>query len=118
LKKKLSNGGGDIPKAGLKSWLRRFLLGIAFGIPTLKFKAPKYLDNLPEDLDFQVIKTSFAAQRSELKSFLDTLPNEILEGEVWKHQRAGKMSIAQMVDFFEDHFGRHEKQLGKAISPT
>jgi uncharacterized damage-inducible protein DinB len=116
LKKKLTNGGSDIPKAGVKSWYRRFVLRIAFGIPTLKFKAPKYLDNLPDDLDYHTIKTTFATQRTELKNFIDSLPNPVLESEVWKHQAAGKMSIAQMLDFFEDHFGRHEKQLGKAIS--
>jgi hypothetical protein len=35
---------------------------------------------------------------------------------VWKHARAGKMSIAQMLDFFEDHFNRHEQQLKRAIN--
>ena len=115
LQKKLSSGGKGIPKAGFKSWGRRFLLRVAFAVPTLKFKAPKYLDDLPETSDFQDLKLRFTEQRTALKSFLDTLPDDLLEGEVWKHARAGKMSIAQMLDFFEDHFNRHEQQLKRAI---
>ncbi len=115
LQKKLSNGGGAIPKAGFKSWGRRFLLRLAFALPTLKFKAPQYLGNLPESSDFKDLKMRFATQRATLKAFLDTMSDELLEGEVWKHARAGKMSIAQMLDFFEDHFDRHEQQLKKAI---
>ena len=115
LKKKLSSGGGNIPKAGFNSWLRRFLLRIAFALPTLKFKAPQYLGNLPESSDFKDLKIRFTAQRAELKNYLDTLPDNLLEGEIWKHARAGKMNIAQMLDFFEDHFDRHEQQLKKAI---
>ena len=115
LQKKLSSGGGDIPKAGFKSWGRRFLLRVAFALPTLKFKAPQYLGDLPESSDFNDLNKRFATQRADLKAFLDTMSNDLLEGEVWKHARAGKMSIAQMLDFFEDHFDRHERQLKKAI---
>ena len=115
LQKKLSNGGGDIPKAGFTSWSRRFLLNVAFALPSLKFKAPQYLGDLPETSDFNDLKMRFATQRAELKAFLDTMSDDLLEGEVWKHARAGKMSIAQMLDFFEDHFDRHERQLKKAI---
>ena len=115
LQKKLSSGGGDIPKAGFNSWWRRFLLRVAFALPTLKFKAPQYLGDLPESSDFTDLKIRFATQRAALKAFLDTMPDALLEGEVWKHARAGKMSIAQMLDFFEDHFDRHEQQLKKAI---
>jgi uncharacterized damage-inducible protein DinB len=115
LQKKLSSGSSAIPKAGFKSWGRRFLLRVAFALPLLKFKSPKYLGDLPETSDFQDLKSRFAEQRAALKSFLDTMPDELLEGEVWKHARAGKMSIAQMLDFFEDHFNRHELQLKRAL---
>jgi uncharacterized damage-inducible protein DinB len=115
LQKKLSGGGGNIPKAGIKSAWRRFLLRVAFAMPNLKFKAPQYLGNLPEYSDFNDLKTRFATQRAALKAFLDTMSDDLLEGEVWKHARAGKMSIAQMLDFFEDHFARHERQLKRAI---
>ena len=115
LQKKLSGGGGDIPKAGFKSQWRRFVLRVAFALPTLKFKAPQYLGDLPESSDFKDLNRRFETQRADLKAFLDTMSDDLLEGEVWKHARAGKMSIAQMLDFFEDHFDRHEQQLKKAI---
>jgi uncharacterized damage-inducible protein DinB len=116
LKKKLSSGSDGIPKAGFKSWLRRFSLRVAFALPTLKFKAPEYLGDLPETSDFDDLKSRFTNQRKDIKIFLDTLSDDVLESEVWKHARAGKMSIAQMVDFFEDHFNRHEQQLKRAIT--
>jgi hypothetical protein len=115
LTKKLSSGTSGIPKAGFKSWGRRLMLRVAFALPTLKFKAPPSLGELPETSDFQDLKKRFANQRAELKNLLDSLPNETLEGEVWKHAVAGKMSIAQMLDFFEDHFDRHEQQLKRAL---
>jgi uncharacterized damage-inducible protein DinB len=116
LKKKLSHDSSDIPKAGIKSWGRRLMLRVAFALPNLKFKAPKSLGVLPETSDYTDLKHRFAQQRAELKAFLDAMPNDLLEGEVWKHARAGKMSIAQMLDFFEDHFSRHERQLKRALN--
>ena len=115
LQKKMSSGGKGIPKAGVRSWVRWALLRLAFAMPTLKFKAPARLPQLPETSEFDDLNKRFAAHRLEFKAFLDTLSDDLLESELWKHPRAGKMSIAQMLDFFVDHVNRHRKQLRRAI---
>ncbi len=115
LRKKMSSGGNNISKAGFKSWVRWALLRLAFALPTLKFKVPAQLPELPETSDFDDLNKRFVAHRLEFKAFLDTLSDDLLESELWKHPSAGKMSIAQMLDFFVDHVNRHRKQLQRTI---
>jgi hypothetical protein len=114
MRKKLSFDGVRVPRAGIKSRLRRFGLRVLFALP-FKFKAPANLDNLPENSDFNVLKTQWASQRLDLETFIESLPDNLIHSELWKHQIAGKMSIAQMVDFFEDHFDRHQKQIEQTL---
>jgi uncharacterized damage-inducible protein DinB len=113
IRKKLSFNG-PIPKAGVKSKFRRFTLWLAFALP-LKYKAPKNLEVFPDFTDFNELKNKWAAQRLDLQSFIASLPDNILESEIWRHQVAGKMTIAQMLDFFQDHVKRHQKQIQRTL---
>jgi DinB superfamily len=114
MKKKLSHGS-ILPKAGFKSKMRLLMLNIAFYLP-LKFKAPPILEeNLPSHSDFNALKNDWASQRLELQEFIDSLPDNVIESEIWNHPYAGKMNIAQMIDFFESHFDRHKKQIQKTL---
>ncbi len=113
MKKKLSHSV-NIPKAGVKSGLRRIALRIAFALP-FKYKAPQQLEVFPDYSDFDDIKIQWASQRLELQDFMEILPENLFKTEIWKHQIMGKMTIIQMIDFFEDHFDRHQKQIEKTL---
>ena len=113
MRKKLSFTS-QIPKAGFKSKLRYMVLNLAFALP-FKFKAPKGLDTLPEFTDFNDLKNNWASQRLDLQSFIESLPDNVLESEIWRHQVAGKMSIPQMLDFFHDHVKRHHGQITRTL---
>jgi uncharacterized damage-inducible protein DinB len=113
MRKKLSFTS-QIPKAGVKSYFRRLALDLVFALP-FKFKAPKGLDNLPEFTDFNELKNKWASQRLDLQAFIESLPDNVLESEIWRHQIAGKMTIAQMLDFFHDHVKRHQGQIKKTL---
>lgn len=113
MKKKLSYGI-KLPKAGFKSWLRRKILKVFFAIP-LKYKAPKQLETFPDNAKFEDLKTEWASQRLDFQEFIENLPDKLIDSEIWRHQIVGKMTISQMIDFFEDHFDRHQKQIERAI---
>ncbi len=114
MKKKLSFGTGDLPQAGFKSSWRRFMLRAAFALP-LKFKAPPQLEKIPEDLNFEELKQRWASLRAEYYDFLKDMPDTLVTAELWRHQIAGKMTILQMIDFFEDHVNRHRRQIERTL---
>ena len=114
MKKKLSYGV-NIPKAGFKSKMRRLALTIVFVLP-FKYKAPTQLETFPESADFENLKTEWASQRLDLQDFIEKLPDNVIESEIWRHQIFGKMNISQMIDFFETHFDRHKKQIEKTLN--
>ena len=114
MKKKLSFGT-DLPKAGFRSGLRRFALRIAFALP-FKFKAPPQLGKIPDDLDFVELKQRWASLRNEYYDFLKDMPDKVVVAELWRHQIAGKMTILQMIDFFEDHVNRHRLQIERTLN--
>ena len=114
MKKKLSYGV-NIPKAGFKSKLRRLALKIVFALP-FKYKAPTQLETFPDSVNFESLKIEWASQRLDLQDFIDKLPDNVIVSEIWRHQIFGKMNIFQMIDFFETHFDRHEKQIHKTLN--
>ncbi len=113
IKKKLSFGT-DLPKAGFQSGLRRFALRLAFALP-FKFKAPPQLGKMPEDLNFEELKQRWASLRAEYYDFLKDMPDKVITAELWRHQIAGKMTILQMLDFFQDHVNRHRSQIERTL---
>lgn len=113
MKKKLSHSI-KVPKAGIKSRLRRFALRVAFALP-FKYKAPPQLEVFPDYSNFDALKIQWASQRLELQDFIEILPDNVFHSEIWKHQIMGKMTISQMIDFFESHFDRHQKQIEKTM---
>ena len=113
MRKKLSFTS-QVPKAGFKSRMRRLMLRIAFNTP-FKFKAPYNLETFPDYGDFTDLKNKWASQRLDFQTFIETLPDNVLAGEIWNHQIAGKMNIAQMLDFFHDHVKRHQGQIKRTL---
>ena len=113
MRKKLSFDT-HLPQAGLKSHWRRFVLKLAFALP-IKVKAPANLENFPDDLNFEDLKNRWSALRTEYVTFLEALPDNLVTAELWRHQLAGKMNMAQMIGFFNDHVQRHRGQIERTI---
>jgi uncharacterized damage-inducible protein DinB len=114
MKKKLSFGFDNLQKAGFKSWLRRLALRIGFMLP-IKVKAPANLSNLPDNLNLADLKMRWANLRAEYITFFAELPELVFHAELWRHQIAGKMNLAQMLDFFDDHVNRHRGQIERTL---
>jgi len=115
IKRKLSFGD-DIPKAGFKAWFRAFYLRLIFLLP-IKIKAPDIVnvENMPGEIRFWEVLKKWKDVRKETEEFLDNMPDHLLKTELFKHTLVGKMSIRNMLIFFQLHFNRHQKQLQKVM---
>ena len=115
LKKKLSFNP-ELKRAGLAAGYRRFLLK-AYLMTPFKFKAPKAVseDALPAVSKLEEVGQQWKSNRHALRAFMETFPEEHYTKELYKHPLAGRMTLDGMLDFFEFHFDRHEKQIKKTL---
>lgn len=116
LKKKLSDPAA-IKKAGIGSAIRTWLLNLSQIIPGLKFKAPSFIseDKLPPVSDREAVFQQWRTGRAALRAFLESQPDEIFTKEAFRHPRAGRMTIVQMLSFFKSHLNRHARQIKRAL---
>lgn len=105
--------GGTIPKTGLSSSYKSLLLTIA--LRYFKFKMPAVLEEPPENLDAKTTMNKWNETRTELKQTIISFPDNLIDCEIFKHPRTGKMNIKQTVKFLQDHFDHHLKQIEQLI---
>ena len=115
LVKKLGNQN-HLQNAGILSKMRSLAINSYLRSP-LKAKAPARLsgDNLPDESSFWETAKQWTKQRAELRAFLDSLPKEAFKKEAFNHPIAGKISIYEVLTFFDAHFYNHRKQIRKAL---
>ena len=113
VKKKLSFNP-ELKNAGIKATIREFSLITYLNSP-LKRKAPEAIsgDNLPVFETFWKTAQQWKNQRIELREYLETLPEDLLKKEVYKHPFVGRITVGGMLRFFDKHFDRHMKQIQK-----
>lgn len=115
-KKKLSFNP-KLKKAGIASSVRATLAKFYLMSP-LKRKAPKGVsaEFLPDHDTLDSVKEKWNKTRIDIKQFIDDLPSEYVDKEVYKGPFGGRLSIEGMLEFFKYHFLRHKKQIQKALS--
>ena len=100
----------------LKSRLRGALLRVALRLPGLKFKvpptlppppAPEHLAPLPE------LREQWASVRRQLEQVLHEFPGNKLNHTVFRHPRAGWLTVGQTVASLLDHTLHHQQQLNR-----
>lgn len=118
VKKKMSFNP-KLEKAGMKASWNRFLVVTYLKLP-FKVKAPEGVsgEHLPEHSNFWETAKLWKQQRQELKELLSSLPEGSFDKELYKHPLSGKMKISGMLDFFEQHFRRHRKQINKILAKS
>ncbi|NUO00508.1 MAG: DinB family protein [Saprospiraceae bacterium] len=116
LRKKLSNPGA-IKKAGFGSAFRTWLLNLTQKVTLVKFKAPSYIneDHLPPVSEPEAVFKQWHALRREIRTFMEAQPDEVFAKEAFRHPRAGRITLLQMLLFFEAHFNRHVRQIKRAL---
>lgn len=106
-----------IPKSGIKSSLRHFLLKTALYLP-LKFKAPKLAEVHEEAPNLDEMKAEWESVRAGLKTLLEESGDETLSKAVYKHPRAGLLNMKQALEFFESHIAHHQKQIDSLVTDS
>jgi len=104
----------ELKNSGLGNGFRAMILG--FYMKTgIKRKAPEMIntENLPQDTKFWETVKLWKAQRQHLKTYLLGLEPQLYKKQLYKHPAAGKLSIYQMLNFFQQHFRRHKKAIEK-----
>lgn len=115
LKKKLGFKP-QLNKVGISDRFRALMLRFYLSLP-VKFKAPKVVGDevLPDHADFAETKADWLGVRTELRDYLNTLPEEHFSKSLYKHPFAGRMSLRGMLQFFGSHVERHAAQIERTL---
>ncbi|MEL6717876.1 MAG: DinB family protein, partial [Bacteroidota bacterium] len=83
----------------------------------MKRKAPEAIagENLPEYTTFWDVAKKWKSEREELRKSLAEIPEEIFTKELYKHPFAGRMTLEDMLAFFQAHYNRHKKQIYRTL---
>jgi hypothetical protein len=101
----------NLKTTGFNEYIRMVGLKLIFVLP-FSLKAPvNVLGDVPEKVDYKSITTEWNETRNKLKELLESLPDDILNKNVFKQPAIGRINVFQMLDFMQAHFNRHEKQV-------
>jgi len=106
----------ELKKAGLMSPLKILTYKTVSQLP-ITFKAPKGLGDsaLPEKDTIDNIKSTWQKNRGALENFLASLTEEQAKLAVYKHPAMGRISFKDMLNFFQDHYKIHLKQIERTL---
>ncbi|WP_069130293.1 DinB family protein [Rhodohalobacter halophilus] len=109
IKRKMSDSAA-IPEVTLGAKVRSLLLKFALKLP-VKFKAPKVAEVNEEYPDFEMMIDEWNSVRYELKGLMIQADEEIFNKTIYKHPRAGYLTLHQTIHFMKDHIDHHIKQI-------
>lgn len=104
----------ELEDAGPETEARMQSLETYLGSPQA-FPAPPNVGDIPEAPDLTSLDQEWIQQRQALKTFLEAQPDHILQKEIYKHPLSGRITLFQMLRFFELHTDRHRAQIFRAI---
>ncbi|MEO5905909.1 MAG: DinB family protein [Saprospiraceae bacterium] len=115
LKKKMSYPD-TIPSYSIQSWRAYYLTKFILLSP-IKVKAPPAIDMGTDKpvLPPQQLDGKWNELRTELKSFIDGHYPQFRSKLVYNHPFAGRMTMLQMLMFFNDHLDHHIRQMKKIM---
>jgi hypothetical protein len=116
VKKKTTNPHA-LERAGLGTWAREQLLGITLSSP-IKFKAPALVseEKFPQETALEKVTADWVQARKELAELLEMAPRDWQRRLVYRHAVAGRLTLVGMLEFFEQHFKRHQRQIERTLT--
>ncbi|WP_151089032.1 DinB family protein [Hymenobacter baengnokdamensis] len=108
------HGGWQL--AGVKHRIRAILLRLALRLPGLRFKVPPTLLPPPDPstiAPLPELRAEWAGVRRQLEQVLHEFPGTKLNHTVFRHPRAGWLTIGQTVASVLDHTLHHQQQLNR-----
>ena len=101
-------------KENLRSKINGSLLMVFLKLP-LKFKAPKIVSSVPENISLDSLKSDYDKNTVSFKQLLQNFPNELMGKLIFKHPIVGLLTIEQTVGFLAEHYLHHERQMDKLL---
>ena len=102
--------------ATLRHRLRAGLLRLALRLPGLRFKVPPTLPPPPDPATIAPLpelRAEWASVRRQLEQVLHEFPGTKLSHTVFRHPRAGWLTIHQTINSVLDHTLHHQQQLNR-----
>jgi hypothetical protein len=118
LQKTLAASPDALRLATLKHQLRSTLLRVALRLPGLKFKVPPMLPlpPAPETIaPLATLREQWSSIRRQLEQVLNEFPSNRLSHTVFRHPRAGWLTVGQTVTSILDHTLHHQQQLNRIV---
>lgn len=116
LQKALAANPNSWQLSTLKSKVRSLLLRLALRLPGLKFKVPPGVNPppAPEDIvPLPELRAQWQGIRRQLELVLNEFPGNKLHHTVFRHPRAGWLTVSQTVTSILDHTLHHQQQLNR-----
>ena len=116
LQKALTTNADSWRLGTFKSKLRGLILHLALRLPGLKFKvpptltpppAPEAIETMPE------LREQWNSIRRQLEQVLNEFPSGKMNHTVFRHPRAGWLTVGQTVASILDHTLHHQQQLNR-----
>ena len=109
----------DPPPSNLRTILNGKVLLAAFATPK-KFTSPEAVDSRnvvsSRSLKLESIAYDLKLTRNELGDLLRNAPSSWKTAAVFRHPVAGRMSLMDMLRFFQTHQTRHIRQIKRALA--
>lgn len=103
-----------VSKAGAGARIRHLILRLALFLP-IKFKAPKVADVTEDYPDLDQMKTEWDEVREGVRELIESSDDDFFTKAVYRHPRAGDMSLKQALEFFAMHLSHHMNQVRRII---
>lgn len=107
--------GTKFKKAGFKAKYNSWMMGKVYRSKR-KFNAPENVTPEATYDSVEALKLDYMKVREDLLAFLNELKPEQYNLLIYKHPLFGKLTIEQMLQFFEGHALRHDNQLKRITS--
>jgi hypothetical protein len=116
LRRTLADDHNKWQLATIKHRVRALLLRLALRVPGLRFQVPPTLPPPPSPeaiVPLPELRTEWATVRRELEQVLHEFPGTKLRHTVFRHPRAGWLTVGQTVASILDHTLHHQQQLNR-----
>lgn len=101
--------------AGLAGKLRSLLVKTLLWLP-LKFKAPKQVSTVPNNVSLDQLKERWDVTIAGLNEMSDEFPEGLKDKPIFRHPAAGWFTFEQTLGFILDHNLHHQRQLDALYS--
>lgn len=100
----------ELRPSGIGTGFRSLLLTLALRYRK-KFKAPAILPEPTGDRSLAEWQREWEASRRQWRQVLESVPEKLLRKELFKHPRAGYLTLGQTLDFITEHTHHHVAQV-------